>query len=212
MFERLPFEIPRYVSLEDMAFVLDKTVKGVKAQATREQWGRRILSDGSNLWAVAEMPLFIRDIVVAKLLERDGRQNDFCLLVAKEFAVAVRSFPYLRNCGYSDEWFEAALWCRRLEMVDDIMTYIPRHNFTAACVSVAYATSIGWHAGVDRLISFTKPLTGQESPILELDRRFWLPVILDRLQNEEIAGSPQRQQPARVIPFTSPRKQAEAQR
>lgn len=198
MFERLPFEISCFVTTEDMTFVLNKTVKGVKAQSTRENWGRKELPDGKFLWVLPEMPYVVRHTAVFNLLQRDGEQNDFCALTAKEYSSAIHSFSNAMRSGYYRHLVDATLWCRRLEMVDDIMFFIPNYDFESACVSVAYATGIGFTAGVDELIAFTKPEDEYEVPLLDMDRRFWLTVILERLRSKDVVY---RSHSAKVLPF-----------
>ena len=100
MFERLPFEISSFVTTEDMAFVLNKIVKGIKAQSTREKWGRKEFPDGTILWLLPGMPYVARHTAIFKLLQRDGEQNDFCALTAKEYSAATHSFPKAMRSGY----------------------------------------------------------------------------------------------------------------
>jgi hypothetical protein len=216
MLERLPFEISSFATMDEVAFALKKTVKGVKAQATREQWGRRAAPDGSILWAIAEMPHGVRHTVIYNLLERDGKNHDFTLFVAEEFSAVAPSFPRLlhdarTNGGWGNVWFEATLWCKRLQIVDDIMLCVPNHDFTGACVSVAYATGIGWREGIERLISFTEPRTDAELPILDTDRCFWLPAIFERLQTKGAQNTKEpKRSSAKVLQFSSKSAPAEA--
>lgn len=198
MFDRLPFEISSFVTTEDMAFVLDKTTKGVKAQSTRENWGRRAFQDGTLLWVLPETPYVVRHTAVFKLLQRDGEQNDFCAVTAKEYSSAIHSFSQAMRSGYYKHLIDATLWCRRLELVDDIMLSIPNYDFESACVSVAYGTGIGFTAGVDELIAFTKSESDTETPLLNTDRRFWLTVILERLRSKDTVC---RLHAAKVLPF-----------
>ena len=219
MLERLPFEISRFATMDDMTFALKKTVKGVKAQATREQWGRRAAPDGSIIWPIAEMPNNVRHTVIYNLLERDGKNHDFTLLVAQEFSIVATSFPprLMRQAraanGRGNMLFDAAVWCKRLQIVDDIMVCVPNHDFTCACVSVAAATGTGWREGIERLISFTKPRTDDELPLLDMDRCFWLLAIFERLQanGAQKPGMPQQTSAkAKVLSFAPKNAPAEA--
>lgn len=228
MLDRLPFEIPSFVTMDDLTFALGKTTKGVKAQATREQWRSRVAPDGSIIWAMYALPSSVRKIVIYKLLEHDGKNHDFCLLVAKEFSAVAPSLNALRNRNhFNDGWFEAALWCRRLQIVDDIMVYTPdtniaqyitdpdleytpNLNFRIACIDVACATGVGWDQGIERLTSLADPLTENELSILDMDRSYWLAVIYDRLKRVGIYATPQ-QEPAQILDFSPKSIQSEAE-
>jgi hypothetical protein len=176
VYERQPFEIPLFISTEDMCFVLNKTPKGVKAQSTREGWGYRVRAEDTKIfWVVTDTPFGVRHDVLYKLLKRDADKLPFHKMIEEEFMESYQKLSFEWQVEDCDRLLNSAALCRRLEMVDDIMTYIPNAMFEYAVLIVAQTTETNPYA----LQDFCKPDGENLNPIFAVPRRYWITSLIE---------------------------------
>jgi hypothetical protein len=181
MYERHPFEIPLFLPTEDMCWILDKTEKRVKTQATRQGWGYRTNEDGKVFWVVNDLPTMEIINVVDAILRRDERTYGFAKTVYVDFTKMFDRMPWATwvKSGYYAFYLDAAQWCKRLEMLDDILKYLPRFRIEVVHKCVALNTG----GDPDKLLWLCRenPITPS---IFETSRLLWFPTVFELLWAE----------------------------
>ena len=175
MYERQLYEVPRFLTTEEVAEMAGMTVRAVKNNGTRKGWSYGMGRDGVRYWDVSsfswDMPErlfdgFLRHDAAIKPL-RDAAQEEallFCDILA----------PIRVNAEYMTYYGDGVLLCRALEIIQDAVTFMPGLYLPYACTGLYFHTGIA----CETLEAFA---TGKElaTPIFGIERRFWLPILTE---------------------------------
>lgn len=184
MYERQLYEVPRFLTTEEVAEFADMTVHAVKCNATRQGWAYGMGRDGVKYWDVSALSFgmpeclfdgFLRHDTAIKPLEDVAREDLFCF---------IHSIERIRiNMDYMPFYLEAALMCRILEILQDASIFMPKLDIPYACAGIYFKTGVS----SDTLEAMS---AGQEfsRPLFSVNRRFWFSMLTEWVRRVRLYG------------------------
>lgn len=184
MYERQLWEVPRFLSTEEVAELTGMTIHAVKCNGTRQGWAYGMGRDGVKYWDVSSFSFgmpeklfdgFLRHDTALKPLEEVAREDVLCF---------VSSIERIRiNMDYMPYYVEAALMCRILEIIQDATVFMPGLHIPYACTGFYFKTGVSSE-------TLEAMSAGQEftRPLFSVHRRFWFSMLTEWVRRVRLYG------------------------
>lgn len=179
MQERQPWEIPPFMTVEEIAALTGLSVRAVKHRRTRKGWSYGVGPDGVTYIDLRTVDcgnmifdcIVEHDRVAYPLRDRVVQENlDFLDMLLR----------VNWNRAYEPYYLPAALLCRSLEILQAAQRNLSHVHLPSASVGLSLCI------GMDRDILWDM-VEGKifPRPILETPRRFWLTLLMEYLRGVE---------------------------
>lgn len=176
MQERQPWEIPPYMTVEEIAGLTGLSVRAVKYRRTRRGWSYGVGPDGVTY--IDMRTVDCGNMIFDCIVEHDRVAYPLRDIVVQENLDFLDMLLRVNwNHAYELYYLPAALLCRSLEILQAAQRNLSHVHLPSA--SVGLSLSIG----MDRDILWEMMEGGIfPRPILETPRRFWLTLLLEYLR------------------------------
>lgn len=187
MQERQPWEMPPFMTVEEIAALTGFSVRAVKHRRTRKGWGYGVGPDGVTYIDLRTVDC--GNMIFDSIVEHDRVAYPLRDIVVQENLDFLDMLLRVNwNRAYEPYYLPAALLCRSLEILQAAQRNIAGVHLPSASVGLSLCI------GMDRDILWDM-VEGRifPRPILETPRRFWLTLLMEYLrgvdtEKQEIAA------------------------
>ena len=195
MYERQLWEVPRFLTTEEVAELADMTVHAVKCNGTRQGWAYGMGRDGVKYWDVSSLSFGMPERLFDGFLRHDTAIKTLEEVAREDALYFVSSIERIRiNMDYMPFYVEAALMCRALEILQDATVFMPNLHIPYACTGLYFKTGVSSDAleAMSAGQEFTKPL-------FSVNRRFWFSMLTEWVRRVRLYGHDGTQNPAKRV-------------
>lgn len=176
MQERQPWEIPPYMTVEEIADLTGLSVRAVKHRRTRKGWAYGVGPDGMTYIDLRTVDC--GNMIFDCIVEHDRVAYPLRDIVVQENLDFLDMLLRVNwNRAYELYYLPAALLCRSLEILQAAQRNLSHVHLPSASVGLSLCI------GMDRDILWDM-MEGKifPRPILETPRRFWLTLLMEYLR------------------------------
>lgn len=202
MYERQLYEVPRFLTTEEVAEFAKMTVHAVKCNATRQGWAYGMGRDGVKYWDVSALSFGMPELLFDGFLRHDMAIKPLEDVAREDLFGFINSIELIRiNMDYMPFYLEAAIMCRILEILQDASIFMPKLDIPYACAGIYFKTGVS----SDTLEAMA---AGQEfsRPLFSVNRRFWFSMLTEWVRRVRLYGQGKPQKHGKRVKGHGPEK------
>lgn len=175
MDERMPWEIPPFMTVEEIADLTGMSVRAVKYNKTRRGWGFGVGADSKTYIDLRTVDCGMGNLIFDCIVMHDNAAHPLQDVVRTEVLEFLESLARTRlNRDYAPFYIPAAMLCRCLEILQAAQRNLYGMHLPSASVGLSQCIDVDPDMLQDMLAGKTF-----YAPILDIPKRYWMTLLLE---------------------------------